>query len=262
MFIIRLHKRDRAVLELIKSSLLDVGSITDQDDKATTFRVGSIDKLEVIINHFDKYPLITQKLADYLLFRQAFELIKNKEHLTPEGLNKLVSIRASMNKGLSDHLKVALPYVTLAQRPLVKLPLQIERQWLAGFAEGEACFSITINTSKSHKLGFVVYLRFRITQHSRDVLLIDSLVNSFGCGKVEQDPRGSAVTFVVQKISDITEKIIPFFDKYPLQGIKAKDFEDFKKAANLMQSKAHLTKEGLEQIRIIKSGMNTQRNII
>src|SRR5690606_1440960 len=132
MFIIRLHKRDRAVLELIKSSLLDVGSITDQDEKVSTFRVGSINKLEVIINHFDKYPLITQKLADYLLFRQAYELIKNKEHLTPEGLQKLVNIRASMNKGLSDHLKVALPNVTLVERSLVKLPLQIEPQWIAG----------------------------------------------------------------------------------------------------------------------------------
>jgi len=261
MFIIRLHKRDRAVLELIKSSLLDVGSITDQDEKVSTFRVGSINKLEVIINHFDKYPLITQKLADYLLFRQAYELIKNKEHLTPEGLQKLVSIRASMNKGLSDHLKVALPNVTLVERSLVKLPLQIEPQWIAGFAEGEACFSISINSSKSHKLGYVVYLRFRITQHSRDVLLINSLVNFFGCGKVEQDPRGSAVSFVVQKISDITEKIIPFFDKYPLKGTKAKDFEDFKKAASLMQSKAHLTQEGFEEICKIRSGMNTKREL-
>lgn len=25
-----------------------------------------------IIKHFDKYPLVTQKLADYLLFKQAF----------------------------------------------------------------------------------------------------------------------------------------------------------------------------------------------
>jgi hypothetical protein len=38
-----------------------------------------------IIDFFDKYPLITQKLADYLLFKQVFEMIKNKEHLTIKG---------------------------------------------------------------------------------------------------------------------------------------------------------------------------------
>jgi len=28
--------------------------------------------------------------------------------------------------------------------------------------------------------------------------------------------------------SDIVEKIIPFFENYPIQGEKLKDFEDFK----------------------------------
>jgi hypothetical protein len=38
------------------------------------FIVSSIKELEVIINHFDKYPLLTQKQADYLLFKSAFAL--------------------------------------------------------------------------------------------------------------------------------------------------------------------------------------------
>jgi len=59
--------------------------------------------------------------------------------------------------------------------------------------------------------------------------------------------------------ADINANIIPFFDKYPLQGEKAKDFMDFKKVALLMQSKAHLTREGLEEILKIKSGMNARR---
>jgi len=62
---------------------------------------------------------------------------------------------------------------------------------------------------------------------------------------------------------DFSDQIgkISFFDKYPLQGIKAKDFEDFKKVANLMQSKAHLTQEGFEEIWKIKSGMNYSKKI-
>jgi len=57
-----------------------------------------------------------------------------------------------------------------------------------------------------------------------------------------------------------SSKIIPFFSKYPIEGVKAKDFDDFCKVAELMKSKVHLTSDGLEQIRKIKSGMNRGRD--
>ena len=61
--------------------------------------------MEILINHFDKYPLITSKWSDYQLWKKAFEMYLNKEHLTIEGIKKLVAIKASMNNGLSDELK-------------------------------------------------------------------------------------------------------------------------------------------------------------
>ena len=42
-------------------------------------------------------------------------------------------------------------------------------------------------------------------------------------------------------------------------GVKAEDFNDWYKAAELINKKAHLTEKGLEQIRKIKAGMNTGR---
>jgi len=63
----------------------------------------------------------------------------------------------------------------------------------------------------------------------------------------------------VVKFSDIIDKIIPFFEKYPLQGAKLADYKDFKRVTELMLTKAHLTKEGLEEIRQIKAGMNRGR---
>jgi hypothetical protein len=70
----------------------------------------------VIIDHFDKYPLITKKLADYNLFKSAYSIIINKEHLTKEGLYKLVSIKGSLNLGLSSELKSAFPDVTIIDK--------------------------------------------------------------------------------------------------------------------------------------------------
>jgi len=50
-----------------------------------------------------------------------------------------------------------------------------------------------------------------------------------------------------------------FFDKYKIIGVKYEDYLDFKKVAQLMEKKAHLTIEGLEDIRRIKAKMNRGR---
>ena len=71
------------------------------------FRVESIKDLAKVINHFDSYPLITKKYADYILFKKAYYIFLNKEHLIKDGLEKFVGIKASINKGLSDSLRLA-----------------------------------------------------------------------------------------------------------------------------------------------------------
>jgi len=60
---------------------LGVGYVSKMGDYSLKYQVSSAKDLAIIIEHFDKYPLITQKLADYKLFKQAVELIKRKEHL-------------------------------------------------------------------------------------------------------------------------------------------------------------------------------------
>lgn len=82
----------------------------------------------------------------------------------------------------------------------------------------------------------------------------------FGCGKVySQSYKGGVLDFMVTGLGDITGKVIPFFLAHPLKGAKLKEYQDFVKVAGLMQNKAHLTKDGLEEIRSIKLGMNSQR---
>ena len=108
-------------------------------------------------------------------------------------------------------------------------------------------------------------MSFSISQHSslvpsppvngkgRDESLLSKIIDYLGCGNIEKAasrPTGS--TFVVYKFSDICQKIIPFFQNYPLQGVKLLDYNDFVKIADLMKNKTHLTPEGLEQIRQIK----------
>ena len=133
--------------------------------------------------------------------------------------------------------------------------------WLAGFISGEGSFIVEIIKSSNSKNGFRINLKFKLTQHSRDELLMKSLIEYFECGNIYKSDQ-KAFDFVVIKFSDINDKIIPFFKKYSIQGVKFKDFNDFCKVAELIKEKRHLTKEGLEQISKIKAGMNQGRELI
>ena len=80
-FQIKLHVKDIALLNNIKNTL-GVGTITLHNNDTANFNVYSIKELQVIIDHCVKYPLITQKHSDFLLFKQAFEIIQRGYHLT------------------------------------------------------------------------------------------------------------------------------------------------------------------------------------
>lgn len=197
----------------------------------------------------------------------AFYLIKNKEHLTLDGIKKLIAIKSSMNKGLSDELKTAFPDVTSITRPLLENKKILNSNWLAGFISAEGCFFIHIEKSSKALLPEYnpddvkekVRLRFQISQHVRDTALLNSFIEYFGCGNYYARSNQNVGDFVVTKFTDINEKIIPFLGKYPIFGVKDLDYKDICKLAELIKNKAHLTKEGLEQIKKIKAKMNRNR---
>lgn len=86
-----------------------------------------------------------------------------------------------------------------------------------------------------------------------------SLIEYLQCGYITKNRE--TFDLKVTKFDDIVNKIIPFFKKYPILGVKALDFSDFCKVAEMMKEKKHLTKEGLEIIKKIKSEMNQGRKI-
>ena len=250
-------------------------------DKAH-YIVQKLSDLPFIIEHFTKYPLKTKKYADFKLFLQAFNIVNTKQHLSKEGFLQVINIKGSLNKGLSDKLKVAFPnFVSMPRPQLPKTTLDSNlpgiKYWLAGFVSGEGCFVIKVSKSKTHKLGKSVTLNFLgprraqaqvgrppwgpVFQHKVDKNLLEKFTYFLYCGRISIKESTGIVTFSVTNFKDITEKIIPFFQEYPILGVKAKDFEDFKKASYLIKNKAHLTSEGLAKILLIKSKMNFWREL-
>jgi hypothetical protein len=247
-------------LKLVKSSLGEVGNIAEQGKGCIQYRVSSLQDLtNVIIPHFDKYPLITQKKADFELFKRVIELMNRKEHLTPDGLQEIVNIRASINLGLSDGLKAAFPNTIPVARPVVVDQEIKDPHWLSGFVTGEGCFFIDIAKTSSCKVGVRVQLRFQMSQHIRDAQLMKNLICYLGCGKYYKVSNREMGKFVVSGFSDNINILIPFFKKYPIEGVKVKDFADFCKVSELVKGGVNLSPEGIEQIRGIKASMNKGR---
>ena len=117
---------------------------------------------------------------------------------------------------------------------------------MAGFTAAEGCFFVKIAKATT-VIVLRVQLCFQITQHSKDEQLIKSLIQFFGCGAIYK--RGDRFDYKVLKFDDIVHRIIPFFRKFTIVGIKSKDFEDFCRVSELMKKKANLTLPGLEKIK-------------
>lgn len=259
-----LHKRDLSLLLQLQEFLGGIGSIYISP---TLNKVNySIDSkkdlrnptLRVVTN----VVRLTQKAADYNLFKEVVKLMSNKTHLSIEGLNKIVNIKASMNLGLSDFLKSEFKDFIPVDRQVINTVNIPDPNWIAGFVTGDGNFDVRITQQSTNKIGYRVQLRIRISQHERDKNLMELLAKYLGSGKIYKYPGKAAVVLTIFNFSDITNLIIPFFETNPLFGIKLLDYLDWCKIAKLINNDLHLTQEGLDSIRGIGSGMNTGRETL
>ena len=258
IFAIGLHNKELSFLETIKS-YWGVGNIHKHSSNSLQYRVESIKDLQVILDHFDKYPLVTCKRIDYEIFKKAFYIIKKQEHTTKEGLLKLIGLKSNLNLGLSSKLKEEFSNWKDIEisRPEYKFKGIPVPQWMAGFSSGDGSFNIKISKSETNKLGVRVQLRFSIGLHLREKEFVEYLTTYFNLTKDKYVYyKDKSVEFQITNINDIINVIIPFFIEYPIKGKKNLDFTEFNKVVVMIKNKEHLTKEGFDEILNIKSNMN------
>jgi hypothetical protein len=93
------HQRDTQVLHGLKA-FFGCGVVRKNHGDRMAYRVRSVDHLlQRIIPFFEKHPLKTKKHVDFLKFRDVLLIMKNGQHLTTEGIEKIRSIQAVMNRG-------------------------------------------------------------------------------------------------------------------------------------------------------------------
>jgi len=135
----------------------------------------------------------------------------------------------------------------------IKVPPKIG-WYLAGFADGEGSFNVSIRPRKDYRNKWKISLSFSVSQKEKVILTL--FKRYLGCGTLRQREDG-VWYFEVTNINALSEKVIPFFNKFKfLSQRKKKAFSKFKKILKLMKERKHLTKEGIKEIAELREEIN------
>ncbi len=139
---------------------------------------------------------------------------------------------------------------------------QIQRQklnphYVAGFVDGEGCFSVSIGKHKTLKRGWEVRPEFEIELRADDQEILERILVTIGAGKIYDcayDRYGwyPHVKYKITNRPDMITFLFPFLDKYPLQAKKAKAYRIFKKIVLMSVRKEHLSDKGFEKITALR----------
>ena len=138
----------------------------------------------------------------------------------------------------------------------------VSNDYVVGLTDGEGCFYVNIWKSEPYRPGDAVQLHFHIKMQEKDKSLLDKVKNTLKCGGVyfQKETRANhcqCYRYTVYSYKDMLNVIIPFFQRHPLQSIsKLESFKLFCEIAKIVQMGKHLSKDGIERIKLLKSKMN------
>jgi hypothetical protein len=103
--------------------------------------------------------------------------------------------------------------------------------FLSGFALGEASFMIVCRRRDDYDRRWKISAAFNVSQ--RDRAPLELFRDTLRCGSMRRAGNGGWY-WEVNDLTDIQARIVPFFERFPLVGAKAKDFERFKGATQIL----------------------------
>jgi hypothetical protein len=122
------------------------------------------------------------------------------------------------------------------------MAIAISPFFITGLTDAEGSFIASITRNPLTRLGYTISLRFNITMHLRDSLLVKTIRAFFNNIGVYKE-SGSFCYLDVNSIADL-EFIIEHFLRYPLLSSKRNSFYIFKIIFDIIKTKEHLSLQG------------------
>lgn len=225
------------------------------------FTISQLNDIEnILIPLFETFTLNTAKYLDYLEFKKAFFLFRNRKL---SGLNikeiysNIIKLKQSMN---SNRVNFLLP---------VDHEIIITDNYLVGLLEGDGSFylnkqdltvrfSIVITSVNKKVLEKIrEHILNLLDEHSHMLGSTTKLINIID-KKIKDDNKPISILEISQ-IDFINNIFIPYLDKIKFRTKKYKDYLDFRTLACLLLEGKYLTEKGKELIIKLGDSMNNNR---
>ena len=137
-----------------------------------------------------------------------------------------------------------------------KMPASSIGYYLSGYTDGEGSFCISFSPRPKLLTSIEVRPSFSVSQNGDRFEVLYLFKEFLNCGTIRRNPSDRTYKFEVRSIKDLIEKVIPFFQKYPLISSKKKDFEMFKQICLMVNERKHLKRDTLKNIVELSYRMN------
>lgn len=129
--------------------------------------------------------------------------------------------------------------------------------FLAGFVDGEGSFNVSFSPIANLRWGWIINPKFQVYQHEHHRDILEIFRDVFQTGTIRKKSGSNVLVYEIADRRSLTEKVIPFFERYPL-ATKRAAFERFRFIIERMNAKAHLTADGFREIVRIAHRMNAE----
>lgn len=140
---------------------------------------------------------------------------------------------------------------------LRKLKRKYLNHFLSGFVDGEGSFNVSFAQHPMMKSKWIILTKFQIYQHQNHRDVLELFKEVLGTGHIDKKSGSDVLSLTVENRQNISEKIIPFFRRYPL-ATKAEPFRKFSIIIEMMLRGEHRSWEGFKKIVLLGHSMNAE----
>ena len=97
---------------------------------------------------------------------------------------------------------------------------------------------------------------FSLSLNERDRELLGELQAYFECGWIRESRSDRTFKYEVRSVPELSDRIVPHFEAYPLRGAKRHSFRGFAEVCQMIGQGDHLRPEGMAEIVGIAAEMN------
>ena len=124
--------------------------------------------------------------------------------------------------------------------------------FLSGFALGEASFMIVCRPRGDYKRSWKISPAFNVSQNDQTPL--ELFKETLECGTLRRAGTNGWY-WEVNRLADIRNIIVPFFERFPLVGKKADDFDAFRRAVRVLSQEV-ISDSDYAKVLVLREGMN------